>query len=216
LICENLKIKEKLNISGDEAMLLAKSLPNATIIVSENREKAIIKAKELKCKIVYLDDGYRHHNIEKFDILLRPKEDPKNLFCLPSGGYRDTPMMYSFSNLTLRETKEFKRVVTYEKNNKTIETLPEKLVLITAISKPNRLLEFLPKSINIITYPDHYNFQLEDIENLKLQYPNQSIITTEKDMVKLEKFNLENLYLMKLQIIIDEESIKKINSYNKV
>ena len=37
----------------DEAMLLANSLPKATIIVSENRIKAILKAKELGCKIIF-------------------------------------------------------------------------------------------------------------------------------------------------------------------
>ena len=34
---------------------LANSLPKATIIVSENRIKAILKAKELGCKIIFLE-----------------------------------------------------------------------------------------------------------------------------------------------------------------
>ena len=46
-------------------MLLAKSLSNATVIVSENRAKAILKAKEMGCKIVFLDDGFSKYSIKK-------------------------------------------------------------------------------------------------------------------------------------------------------
>ena len=46
------KILCDINTSGDEAMLLANSLPNATIIVSEDRVKAILKAKEVGCQVV--------------------------------------------------------------------------------------------------------------------------------------------------------------------
>lgn len=74
------KILEDVNTSGDEATLLALSLPNATIIVSENRIEAILKAKELGCKMVFLDDGFSKYDIQKFNILLRPKKEPTNLF----------------------------------------------------------------------------------------------------------------------------------------
>ena len=61
----NGKILEDVKTSGDEAMLLANSLPKATIIVSENRIKAILKAKELGCKIIFLDDGFSKSFIQK-------------------------------------------------------------------------------------------------------------------------------------------------------
>ena len=63
------KIEQGVRVSGDEAMLLANSLPKATVIVSEDRKKAILKAKELGCKIVFLDDGFSKYDINKFDIL---------------------------------------------------------------------------------------------------------------------------------------------------
>jgi tetraacyldisaccharide 4'-kinase len=70
-------------------MLLANSLKNATVIVSEDRVKAILKAKELGCKIIFLDDGFSKYQIAKFNILLKPKDEPTNNFCIPSGGYRE-------------------------------------------------------------------------------------------------------------------------------
>ena len=198
------KILVDVKTSGDEAMLLANSLKNATVIVSENRVKAILKAKELGCKIVFLDDGFSKYQISKFNILLRPKDEPTNIFCLPSGGYREPKGFYAQADIELLEGSDFKRVITIKKDGIKSE-LPSKTVLITAISKPKRLLEFLPKNIKMISFPDHYDFTNEDISKIKEEYQDYSFVTTGKDFVKLEKFNLQNLYLMDLDIKIDDK-----------
>ena len=194
------KIIENVNTSGDEAMLIAQSLPNATVIVSENRIEAILKAKELGCKIIFLDDGFSKYNIAKFDILLRPKEEPTNVFCLPSGGYREPKMMYAMANLVLQEGIDFQRLVTYKHQGNSVSVLPDTLLLLTAISKPKRLLEFLPSSVKLIAFEDHHLFTQEEINDILHEYKEYAIITTPKDMVKLEQFNLTNLYVMDLEL----------------
>ena len=209
------KILQDINTSGDEAMLLAKSLPKATVIVSENRSEAIMKAKELNCKVVFLDDGYSKHEIKKFDILLRPKIEPTNIFCLPSGGYRDTKMMYSFADMVLRDGTDFTRVVLFKKDGEKIDTLPENTVLLTAISKAYRLLEYLPEGIQTEIFEDHHSFTQEDIEKILLKYPNTTIITTAKDLVKLEQFSFKDIILMDLEVTIDEKAMQKVENYIK-
>ena len=203
VVSQNGKILEDTKTSGDEAMLLAQSLPNATVIVSEDRVKAILKAKELGCKIVFLDDGFSKYHIKKFNILLRPKIEPTNVFCLPSGCYREPKGLYSYADIELKEARDFKRVVTIKKDG--VETqLPEKVVLLTAISKPKRVLEFLPKNTKMVSFPDHHNFTKEDIEEIKELYANYAIVTTGKDLVKLKEFDIKNLYLMDLDIKFSE------------
>ncbi|MEA1914161.1 MAG: tetraacyldisaccharide 4'-kinase, partial [Campylobacterota bacterium] len=103
------KILTNVQQSGDEAMLLALSLPNAIVIVSQKREEGIVKAKELGAKLVFLDDGFSQYGIEKYDILVRPQEEPSNIFCLPSGGYREPKIMYGIANQVLLEGKDFNR-----------------------------------------------------------------------------------------------------------
>jgi len=215
IISHNGKILEDVTVSGDEAMLFAQSLPNATVIVSEDRTKAILKAKELDCKIVFLDDGYGQHDIDKYDILLRPKieQEPTNIFCLPTGGYKDSKMMYSFADIVLVEDKDFSRVVKFKFDSQIVEKLPEKIVLLTSISKATRLLEYLPENIETIIYSDHHNFTQENIDDLYSKYPQHNIVVTSKDMVKLEKFKLKNIYLMDLDIEIDKKYIEKIDKY---
>ena len=195
------KILLDVKSSGDEAMLLANSLPKATIIVSEDRTKAILKAKELACKIVFLDDGFSKYQISKFNILLRPKDEPTNIFCLPSGGYREPKSFYASADLELVEGRDFKRVITIKKDGKICE-LPSKTLLLTAISKPKRLLEYLPKDIKMVSFPDHYTFTKEDISKIQEEYKDFSFLTTGKDLVKLKEFKIKNLYLMDLEIEI--------------
>ena len=208
------ELLEDIKTSGDEAMLYAKSLPNATVIVSEDRKKAILKAKELACKIVFLDDGFSKYDIQKFDILIRPKNEPINIFCLPSGGYREPKMAYSFANLELKEGEDFKRIVTYSLNGKTIEILPSKLLLLTAISKPKRLLEFLPENTKMEAFEDHHSFTKEELNKIKCSYEGYNIIVTSKDLVKLEAFDLENIYLMNLTLQMKEHvNLSLIDDY---
>lgn len=197
------EILEDISISGDEAMLLAKSLKHSSVIVSENRIEAIKKAKELGCKIVFLDDGFSKYNIKKFNILLRPKKEPTNFYCLPSGGYREPKGLYAYADLELKEGVDFNRVITIKKDgNEAI--LKDKLVVLTAISKPKRLLEFLPKNTQLLAFADHHTFTNDEIKEVKEKYNDYQIITTGKDLVKLEAFNIENLYLMDLDIKIED------------
>ena len=200
VISDKGQIIEDITVSGDEAMLLALQLPSATIIVSENREEGILKAKELNCELVFLDDGFSKYNIQKFDILLRPLKEPTNIMCLPSGGYREPKMMYTTADLVLQEGIDFKRVVSYKQNQKEIEKLPEKLLLLTAISKANRLLDFLPQDTKMVAFEDHHTFTKNEIDHVLTQYSQYNIITTAKDMVKLEKFKIKDLFLMDLSL----------------
>lgn len=213
VISHNGKILEDVKTSGDEAMLLANSLPKATIIVSENRIKAILKAKELGCQIIFLDDGFSKYTISKFNILLRPKDEPINIFCLPSGGYREPKGFYAQADIEMVEGKDFNRIITIKKDGKTCQ-LPEKTILLTAISKPKRLLEYLPKNTKMISFPDHYTFTKEDIDKIQEENSDYAIVTTGKDFVKLREFNIKNLYLMDLDIEFDKNiDFSLLNQY---
>ncbi len=198
------KILTDVQTSGDEAMLYAKLLKNASVIVSENREEGIKKAKELGCKIVFLDDGFSKAKIKKFDILLK-SGNYKNSFCLPSGPFREPKSFEKFASLILQENIDFKREVK-------IKNPTQRMILITAISKPKRLDSFLPKVVEKIYFPDHYNFKKEEIVKLIQKYNASSILTTQKDAVKMEKFNLP-LSILELEIKIEEKILKKCDDF---
>jgi tetraacyldisaccharide 4'-kinase len=209
-------IKEDINTSGDEAMVLAQALPKASVIVSKDRKIAILKAKELGAKIIFLDDGFSKSNILKFDILIRPKIEPTNIFCLPSGGYRDTKMLYAMVDMVMQDGKDFKRVVTITKDNIKINKLPKDILILTSISKPNRLKEFVNKDIKIVSFLDHYQFTQNDIDATIKNNNVKNILTTQKDYVKLKQLDLNNItiYIMQLDIeFLNPKILVRVKEY---
>ena len=192
--------------SGDEAMLYALAVPKATVIVSEDRLKAIDYAHQLGLRFVFLDDGFSKSFIKKFDILLKPNPEPKFDFTLPSGAYREPKFLYKKADLVVEENKNFARHVTL--HNQT-----DKMLLITAISKPQRLDKYLPDNlVGKIYFADHHMYTKEELQELLKNYGATSILTTEKDMVKMQKFNLP-LSILHLEVTINEQIKHQINEY---
>lgn len=197
---------DDIKLSGDEAMLYVNALPQATVIVSEDRVEAINKAKELNCKIIFLDDGFSKSKIKKLDILIRPNPEPRFNFCLPSGAYREPKFLYKSADLVVTENCDFKREVT-------IKNPTKNMLLITAISKPQRLDSYLPENLlDKIYFIDHYMYKKEELENLINTYKASSILTTQKDAVKMKNFNLP-LSILDLHVKINPDIKNKINTF---
>jgi tetraacyldisaccharide 4'-kinase len=199
VISKNGKILENVKVSGDEAQEIAIST-KATVIISENREEGINKAKELGAKVVILDDGF-DKPFKKLNIVIDVKID--NPFCLPSGGYRYPRKFLKYADIILEENINFKRVVKVPECNNCI--------LISAISKPERLFEF----VNIDKYHffiDHYEYKKDEIEEILRKNNVDTILTTKKDFVKLKKFGF-NIKVIELEFEISNEVMSQIKEY---
>ncbi len=175
--------------SGDEAMLIAKKAGNATVIVCEDRKKAILKAKELGCRSIVLDDGFGKFEIDKFDILLFPSTPFKNVFCLPSGPFRYPLFFEKFGDIVGVDGVDFKR-------STTVAGSENGFVLITAIANPQRLDRFLPQGVAAKYYfADHHYFSKSEIAHIKAKHPGMTLLCTEKDGVKLDRLGIEYVAL---------------------
>ena len=187
--------------SGDEALLVAKNT-DASVIVCEDRARAIVKAKKLGAQCIILDDAFSKTAIKKYDILLEPAE-VKNKFVLPAGPLREFPFIQSYAKLLLKEGQEYKRRVSYE-------NLTERMLLVTAIANPQRLEKFLPSNVvGKLYFPDHAYFEKEQIVERMRELSVTSLLVTEKDYVKLEQFKLP-ISIIKLKLEIDRSILKKI------
>ncbi|MEN8303228.1 MAG: tetraacyldisaccharide 4'-kinase [Campylobacterota bacterium] len=201
-------VKEKENIlcdvsvSGDEAMIYARKLKNATVIVSEDRKKGILKAKEMGAKIVFLDDAYSKHDIEKLDLLIEVKS--QNSSCLPSGPFRER-LWSSKDAVVLKEGIDFKRVVT-------VKNRCDKMSLLTAIARPQRLDEYLPEVVSKNYFEDHHSFSKDELENVLSRDSSDSLLVTYKDFVKVESFGLP-LSLMDMDVEVDEKVLQTVGNY---
>lgn len=246
--------------AGDEPYLIAKSLiakqhlpqdtqtkktsQNISLIVCENREKAIIEAIKNQAKIILLDDAFRFC-FDKFDIILRPSKEPYFGFCLPSGLYRESIRVYDTYTRKNDEQKNCQQKNAEQKNmskNITQKNLAQKhyplgiilkegvdfvrkvrvdnpsskMLLLTAIANPSRLEFFLQDhSQNIlgkIALKDHATFEKDACEKWLKSSGATSILTTQKDEVKLESFGLP-LSVMQLDLEVKIEVLEPITNY---
>lgn len=181
-------------ISGDEAMIYAHKVPDAIVIVSEDRKEGILKAKEMGAKIVFLDDAYSKHDIKKIDILI--DVDTSNKSCLPSGAFRER-LWAEKEVLLVKDGIDFKRVV--ELKDKT-----KKMSLVTAIARPQRLDEFLPSVVSKNYFEDHHAFTKEELVEILSKDASDSLLVTYKDYVKIESFGLP-LSLLDLHVEISDK-----------
>ena len=169
--------------SGDEAMEYAKSVKNANVIVSENRDIAINEAKKMGAKYVLLDDGFGKFHIKKFNVLIRPSAKPYFDFVLPSGAYRYPSKFYAKADYVVKEGEDFTRAS--EIINQT-----KKMVLVTAIANPQRLEPYFSLCVGHEIYPDHYAFSRDELAEILAHYGATSLLVTRKDAVKMDEFGL--------------------------
>lgn len=204
-VSRNGKVLVGVEDSGDEAMLMAQCLPNASVIVSEDRHQAIELAKQRGAKVLILDDGFNRVEIEKYEIILEPSEI-KNYLPFPSGAFREFWFCSKAADVVVKEGRDFERVV--EVKNPT-----KRMVLVTAISNPQRLDKYLPQNIVAkVTYDDHMYFKEVVLLDLLKEHQADSILCTSKDKVKMQGFKLA-ISEMKLKLEIQDEIFKKIDTY---
>ncbi len=205
VVSRNGEVLVDVHQSGDEPMLMAISLPQASVIVSADRHKAIALAKEKGAKLIILDDGFSRVDIKKFEILLEP-ETIKNYLPLPSGAFREFYFNRKYANVIIEEGDDFKRVVSFE-------NLTKRMVLVTAISNPARLDKYLPDGVIKKVYlEDHAYFDEQRLKIVLEEQNADSLLCTSKDRVKMGEFKLA-ISEMKLKLEIKNETFLKIEEY---
>ncbi len=202
VISNDNEILEDVKISGDEAMIYARKVPKAVVIVSEDRKDGIKKAKELGAKIIFLDDAYSKHDIKKLDILIDVNSE--NSFCLPAGPFRER-LWASKEAVIVKDGVDFKREVE-------LKDKCDKMSLVTAIARPERLDSFLPDVVSKNYFEDHHSFSKDELEDVLKKDGSDSLLVTYKDFVKVESFELP-LSLLDLHVEVDKKIFKIIEDY---
>lgn len=206
-VSERGRILCSVEAAGDEAMLMARRLSKAGVIVSEDRHLGIAMALEKGAKLIVLDDGFNRVEIDKFEILLEPERLP-NRRILPAGPFREFPSTAVHADLLLREGRDFRRIVRYE-------NLRSRMLLATSIARPERLDAWLPEGIvGRYRLPDHAWFDETELYREMERCGAEALLVTEKDRVKLEGFKLP-ISEMRLELSITPAVFQAVEAYIK-
>jgi tetraacyldisaccharide 4'-kinase len=222
-------IKKNYLNQQDEISLLKKY---CTVITDKSREVAIQKAIDEKYNLLILDDGFQDTGIIKdlSIICFSSVQGVGNEFLLPSGPLRDTLSSLKNANIALINgdlNLDLENII--KKNNNQIKIFYSRYE-ITNINKYNNknyfifsgignninFLQLLKKNnISVNEYkffPDHYIYKDYEIDNLKAAAvkKNLTLLTTEKDFLRLTTNQQDNIEFLTTELIInDEEKLVK-------
>ena len=235
---KNLKIKPVIikkfyKNHEDEHLLIKKK--NIPLISNVRRDKAILLA-ENEFNLAILDDGFQDYKIVKnmSIICFHHKQLIGNGYVFPSGPLRESINSINRAQIAIiNGDKNIKFESKLLKINSNIKIFYSKYKLINqekfenkdilafaGIGNPNNFFDLLSseglKIRHTISYPDHYNFQKEEIlKIIKYAQKNKyTILTTEKDYLRIEKYKLPeiNFCCIDLNIQKKEKLLKLIES----
>jgi tetraacyldisaccharide 4'-kinase len=229
LISDGENIFYNAKLAGDEPFWLA-SNTNSVVITCKNRIKACQYAIEkFKVTHIILDDGFQHRKLHRdLDIVLTDsKMGFGNENLLPAGPLREGLEAFSRIDKLVVVSKDVEhtraeklakimskkmKVQTfvcktepdYIYNIKTDEhlTFGSDATAICAIGQPQQFYAFLKdyKIKNTISFDDHHSYEESEL-------PQGTLITTEKDAVKMKNFSRSDIYALKLKTIVDVENL---------
>lgn len=223
------------SVSGDEPFLMAKRLPKIPALVGRGRIHAVEAAEKLfGCNAVVLDDGFQHLQLERdLDIvLLNGTEDrmfPLGRLREPMSALARADMVVLLGSASMpgsaaryaRDIPVFRcRLVPTDLRKdlgrgsslEVSELAGEEVVLVSGIANPERFRQTAEglqwRVVDHLVYPDHYVFSNAELTGILSRWPGVSVVTTEKDWVKLPEWfrKIEQVVALRIDVVMEDES----------
>ena len=227
-------IRKKYDSFQDEINLLKQIGP---VYEKSKRINALDEAIQNKFEVVVLDDGFQDFSVEKdlSIVCFNEKQWIGNGFIIPSGPLREGLSALTRANCVIINGKKNINIENkILKNNKLIKIFyskykPQnisgfknrKIICFAGIGNPINFFDLLKKNeINVLeqtSFPDHHNYSKTELDILikKAKENNATLLTTEKDYLRIEEKYRGNINCLKIKIEIENknefiEEIKKI------
>jgi tetraacyldisaccharide 4'-kinase len=220
---------------GDEPLLIARRT-NCPVYVSQDRlvaAQALLDAHPA-CDIIISDDGLQHYRLQR-DVEIVVVDGAVgfgNGALFPAGPLResvarlntvdaivvnglwvnnkrlDDVTLTSVFDMQLKSTTFYNLAHTAQVCG--VDQLHDKkIVAIAGIGNPTRFfnqLEALGLTFKKQAFPDHYEFQAQDLTNIKADV----LVMTEKDAVKCQAFSKDNYWVLPVKAELDEDFLFSI------
>lgn len=222
---------------GDEMLLHRRWNPNIPIIAEEDRAYGAWKAARKGATVVVLDDGFQHRRLAReLDIVLVAARTPRKVRLLPRGPFREQLGSLSRAGVVVLTQKGREdstldiesRLDPYlreapvrvafvpdgwtDLSGRKAEGPPGECFGVTGIGDPGGFAQILREATGalpeILPYPDHYAYGWGDVHQILDRARGRTVVTTEKDAVKLEAFGsqLEDARVLRLGVeVLDGE-----------
>lgn len=200
----------------------------AVLTCSNRAKAAKYAIEKLDVTKIILDDGFQHRKLHRdLNLVLVDSEKMfGNENLLPAGPLREgtegfkriDKLIIVSKNTNHSKAEKLARIMEKKQGIKTqiCKVEPDyiynivtgehlekgaEITALSAIGQPEQFYKFLESDYKIkekVTFDDHHQYTLEDIENIE-----GNIVTTEKDAVKLSLLGKTNIYALKLKTVLD-------------
>ena len=199
-----------LDRSGDEPLMLARSVPGAVVLVCEQRAIAAAMATQaFKATVLLLDDGFQHRAMRRDLDLVIVAADDLRARRLPFGPLREGPGALRRASAVVIDGEmsqaeraslpvpafRMARMLGQPTPLESGQAAPgpgSRVVALAAIARPERFSQALQSAgftvTTSLTFRDHHQFSLKDVSAAAAALRDtgaSAVLTTEKDAVRL-------------------------------
>ncbi len=218
-------------VAGDEAVMLAKCF-DGVVLTARRRIEGVAEAERLGCRVVVLDDGFQHRALGRdFDLVLI---SGRRAAMLPAGPMRERRSALKRADavlLVVKTEEPAPRPPAVPRPLFVARFVPQALVesdqgcwrevslsflsgrraaVVCGIAEPGpfyaTLRQWEVQVEEIFEFPDHHRYTAADWQRISRDTRDiELIVTTEKDLVKLESFPFAKGKLVALRIAPEVE-----------
>jgi tetraacyldisaccharide 4'-kinase len=224
----------------DEIMLHRRWNPQIPVIAEEDRAYAAWKAVRKGATVVVLDDGFQHRRLAReLDIVLVAASTPGRVRLLPRGPFREPFSSLGRAGVVVL-TQKGRAEDSLDMEGRIdpfIREAPVKVAFVpsgwtdlsggasdapggdflavTGIGEPEGFFRVLRETLGaggeLLSYPDHHSYSWPDVQAILDRARGRTIVTTEKDAVKLAAFQSQlkdlRILCLKVEVLEGEERL---------
>jgi len=214
---------------GDEAVMLARRFPGPVIVAERRGAAAAHACAALGSDAIVLDDGFQHRALHRDVDLVLVASELRGVRLLPAGPLREPwsalrradavltagPPPGNAQGVPVFRIRTRATGLVGVRDGVWVEERLEALggasvVAVTGIARPERFLSTLSawgiRVTRHLAFPDHHRYRGADVQRIVEASCGSPVITTEKDLVKLERWPaLAGARALRLALEVEEE-----------
>jgi len=234
VVSDGVQVREGVERSGDEPLMLARQVPGAAVCVSPDRHLAgTLAERQLGCTVHVLDDGFQHVQLARdLDVLVTTLGEIPKGRVIPMGRLRE-PMdaaaraqvlVVSDATAGAAATEAWSLGISQSCGTRRTLGTPvtigsrepgvgSRVVLAVAgIANPQRFFDALRDAgttvADTMAFPDHHRYSHADVDRIaaKLQVSGaDAVFTTDKDAVRFEALGGLPFALYRVPLVVTFE-----------
>jgi len=220
VVSDGQQVRADLRHAGDEPLMLARALSGVPILVGANRyEAGLLAERRFGATVHLLDDGFQHVQLARTVDLVLVNEDDLTDRPLPAGRLREPIRNAAAADAILVTADDeaiagrISRALDVSTAFRVVRSVePPRtatpVLAVAGIARPERFFADLHAAgwqvADTLAFRDHHAFTRRDTEHINAAAGANTIVTTEKDAVRLEALTFDRpLVVVRLTAAIE-------------